>query len=201
MTPSPEIWIIPARAGFTQPGRNQPQEARDHPRSRGVYARLPLVVSGIRGSSPLARGLPVSLRCSAAPLGIIPARAGFTAASTTMTSSIWDHPRSRGVYTGDAAGQGRGMGSSPLARGLLAAMDVPVDRLGIIPARAGFTVIGVGCGWGCEDHPRSRGVYCSCVTVATRIWRIIPARAGFTTRPRRRGPAAPDHPRSRGVYW
>ena len=54
---TPLSGIIPARAGSTpydDPGNCFWQ---DHPRSRGVYARLPLVVSGMRGSSPLARGL------------------------------------------------------------------------------------------------------------------------------------------------
>ena len=36
--PTPECgWIIPARAGFTRPRREQRPAAGDHPRSRGVY--------------------------------------------------------------------------------------------------------------------------------------------------------------------
>ena len=94
-------------------------------------------------------------------------------------------------------------------------------RGGIIPARAGFTVVPAGTPDTDADHPRSRGVY----SVRTRCWatasgssplarglppggrggvghgRIIPARAGFTREaaaPRRIGR---DHPRSRGVYF
>ena len=50
--------IIPARAGFTvaQPGNRG--LLRDHPRSRGVYARVVIAPVAIDGSSPLARGLP-----------------------------------------------------------------------------------------------------------------------------------------------
>ena len=51
---------------------------------------------------------------------IIPARAGFTAASLATSVMPRDHPRSRGVY-----------------------MPLPTpdrDALWIIPARAGFTV-------------------------------------------------------------
>ena len=50
-------------------------------------------------------------------------------------------------------------GSSPLARGLLAAAATSVLAGGIIPARAGFTREGLQEGVAREDHPRSRGVY------------------------------------------
>ena len=70
--------IIPARAGFTRSGLWRTVRSWDHPRSRGVYARL----SGGRwmdgGSSPLARGLPGASRAGGSRRGIIPARAGFT---------------------------------------------------------------------------------------------------------------------------
>ena len=52
---------------------------------------------------------------------------------------MWDHPRSRGVY--DQSGRAD--------RGLL----------GIIPARAGFTIPGAEQTNSRPDHPRSRGVY------------------------------------------
>ena len=112
------------------------------------------------------------------------------------------------------------MGSSPLARGLRDAPHHHHRRLGIIPARAGFTrrvAFRVCVSW---DHPRSRGVYRrrprrrprpeGSSPLARGLLRggggmggrrgIIPARAGFTssavTMVRRRW----DHPRSRGVY-
>ena len=212
--------IIPARAGFTAPSPWSTARAEDHPRSRGVYGRTPLYPGPGRGSSPLARGLPVSLRRPLNTAGIIPARAGFTPKHIAGRAPHMDHPRSRGVYNisdDDPAGEG---GSSPLARGLRrAAARVPVVP-GIIPARAGFTArpsAGVARN---RDHPRSRGVYSSgtCGRTAARgssplarglrrgrsprpRWPgIIPARAGFTPPPAwpRRG--RPDHPRSRGVY-
>ena len=49
--------IIPARAGFTRPGRRCPDPPGDHPRSRGVYLRSPTTEPCQSGSSPLARGL------------------------------------------------------------------------------------------------------------------------------------------------
>ena len=50
-------------------------------------------------------------------------------------------------------------GSSPLARGLPACPHHHVDSGGIIPARAGFTVVLMVAMGSAPDHPRSRGVY------------------------------------------
>ena len=151
--------IIPARAGFTR-GWTPPRPGpRDHPRSRGVYARRYSASPQASGSSPLARGLPLP---PAAPLlerGIIPARAGFTARRLRELPECRDHPRSRGVYAAQVGSVGLIVGSSPLARGLHSGRGAGRGRLGIIPARAGFTVAELGAEHGHEDHPRSRGVY------------------------------------------
>ena len=61
----PEAWIIPARAGFTHLAARGHDSRRDHPRSRGVYARRITASCHAYGSSPLARGLrphPTGLR-------------------------------------------------------------------------------------------------------------------------------------------
>ena len=52
----------------------------------------------LRGSSPLARGLPDVEALLSEDLRIIPARAGFT--RYIYGGDTWrkDHPRSRGVY-------------------------------------------------------------------------------------------------------
>ena len=192
--------IIPARAGFT-PGRPGPlSPGRDHPRSRGVYTATTPGREARRGSSPLARGLPV-----------IHDHRGVDRR---------DHPRSRGVYTASMRIAARCVGSSPLARGLQRTMAEAIGLGGIIPARAGFTCPSPRECRRRWDHPRSRGVYRYWRRRALRArgssplarglptrarsphidGRIIPARAGFTplfllsARPRR------DHPRSRGVY-
>ena len=70
--------IIPARAGFTRRMTRTPSGRGDHPRSRGVYARLEPLARRVVGSSPLARGLPIGGEAALAGIGIIPARAGFT---------------------------------------------------------------------------------------------------------------------------
>ena len=71
------------------------------------------------GSSPLARGLLELTFNNGAPLGIIPACAGFTQAASVRNNTPEDHPRLRGVYAAGARG--------------------PAARYGIIPACAGFT--------------------------------------------------------------
>ena len=172
----------------------------DHPRSRGVY------VCGYFGVVIFG--------------GIIPARAGFTESGSPNGCSGGDHPRSRGVYRRPVLARGTRSGSSPLARGLLAAVPGEVLPDGIIPARAGFTDAALLACHVTPDHPRSRGVYLvgafgvgsslgssplargllEQARRSLRVVRIIPARAGFTglcgtlSRYRR------DHPRSRGVY-
>ena len=51
------------------------------------------------------------------------------------------------------------VGSSPLARGLHALEPMNVYHIGIIPARAGFTILVRNSVTRPRDHPRSRGVY------------------------------------------
>ena len=131
--------IIPARAGFT--GLLVPGvcAAGDHPRSRGVYSPMTRATMRSRGSSPLARGLPLPHAPLPYSSGIIPARAGFTRGERSETDRRRDHPRSRGVYTSRRPGRSAGPGSSPLARGLLLGGLLLMLAAGIIPARAGFT--------------------------------------------------------------
>ena len=172
--------IIPARAGFTRPCGGSPGGASDHPRSRGVYARLSPGYQNPTRSSPLARGLRTLRIRRPVIRRIIPARAGFT---TRPCSS----PRP-------------GRGSSPLARGLRSRPAHAQTAPRIIPARAGFTRPTAWCWPSHRDHPRSRGVYDGAQVIETgrsgssplarglRVVRgdaakspgIIPARAGFT---------------------
>ena len=151
--------IIPARAGFTSSSWVPSAAAPDHPRSRGVYLKQSCIERGIKGSSPLARGLLFMVRISFLRGGIIPARAGFTPPVTPGHRGGADHPRSRGVYTPLIHRLYEDAGSSPLARGLQETQNTEsrVDR--IIPARAGFTPGRVRRRAARRDHPRSRGVY------------------------------------------
>ena len=215
-----DVWIIPARAGFTRRRRPWRRPGPDHPRSRGVYAARAHAPPSAPGSSPLARGLPGIPCLIASRIRIIPARAGFTGSSSPSTSSTRDHPRSRGVYRRAVRTVTIPPGSSPLARGLPSNTHRRDVGSGIIPARAGFTSRTRSRWRRCRDHPRSRGVY-NRLGVSVPLHRgssplarglptdpgheephhrIIPARAGFTATPRTRTGWCRDHPRSRGVY-
>ena len=151
---------------------------------------------------------------------IIPARAGFTTVTPDQSAPNSDHPRSRGVYSGRPTGSRRSrdhprsrgvymasrrlissmMGSSPLARGLLAQEGGLLGGGRIIPARAGFTLLQsmrVMSPWG--SSPLARGLRGSAAGSSSGE-RIIPARAGFTCSPAGWTVTPRDHPRSRGVY-
>ena len=81
---------------------------------------MSLMSSCSRGSSPLARGL-------------------HWRDDEDIVRPV-DHPRSRGVYAGAVAVPAGAVGSSPLARGLHGVIEAREAVLGIIPARAGFTI-------------------------------------------------------------
>ena len=180
-----------------------------------LSARHPFV-----GSSPLARGLPAEPCIAGAELRIIPARARFTSPRARPVHGWRDHPRSRGVYSDAEVKDGKGVGSSPLARGLRYQSMAMSPMMRIIPARAGFTFAGLTIPFRATDHPRSRGVYPlapfkrNSLQGSSPLARglplgeprqggllgIIPARAGFTRPGARSSTTRGDHPRSRGVY-
>ena len=110
--------IIPARAGFTPGPEHPPQLDGDHPRTRGVYPAFAVVCDGVGGSSPHARGLPGVSGVLHGPVGIIPARAGFTRYRRHAGGKHRDHPRTRGVYRTVYRPVQPLPGSSPHARGL-----------------------------------------------------------------------------------
>ena len=155
-------------------------EPVDHPRSRGVYGIAVSAALTAAGSSPLARGLQAHVGSVEVGGGIIPARAGFTPDNFVGKYTRQDHPRSRGVYFHAVSQMILSRGSSPLARGLRTGAEPRCRPARIIPARAGFTRVGVVWHGVPLDHPRSRGVYATPPS-----WRTSPLS---------------DHPRSRGVY-
>ena len=212
--------IIPAHAGFTRPPSAASCPPRDHPRTRGVYVPATNPSGNQEGSSPHTRGLLGLEGAYGPPGGIIPAHAGFTAWPPSSPSWVWDHPRTRGVYSAEVNVKPNAQGSSPHTRGLPTQGARQPARGGIIPAHAGFTHQGHRHPVHKQDHPRTRGVYPVPGTVSPsdpgssphtrglrqrgrgRPWSggIIPAHAGFTTVWRRPRPAWRDHPRTRGVY-
>ena len=111
--------IIPARAGFTHHRARHHLPLRDHPRSRGVYASR----GSITQHSPW----------------IIPARAGFTPRQGLGSGRGDDHPRSRGVYSSGTPPRATAR-DHPRSRGVYdVLLDMALEGITIIPARAGFT--------------------------------------------------------------
>ncbi len=70
--------LIPARAGSTQCPDQSCSRNGAHPRSRGEHATSLTVRASFSGSSPLARGAPLSFDAFSDASGLIPARAGST---------------------------------------------------------------------------------------------------------------------------
>ena len=91
-------------------------------------------------------------------------------------------------------------GSSPLARGLPGGGDLIGQGGGIIPARAGFTSPPCTRCARARDHPRSRGVYSSCMRVGTASVGSSPLARGLPVADPAGLVGHGDHPRSRGVY-
>ena len=194
------VRIIPARAGFTNAYPASPETGWDHPRSRGVYLDDVAFAETEPGSSPLARGLRPPPCGAGSPGRIIPARAGFTKEHRKEQDDEGDHPRSRGVYIVEAINREESDGSSPLARGLRGGEHWFVPFCRIIPARAGFTPTQPGHGRGCQDHPRSRGVYRIRPRSSQKGTGSSPLARGLLRRPPLCHSLYWDHPRSRGVY-
>ena len=172
--------IIPARAGFTHRRRPCWLAGADHPRSRGVYARMPPAPPA-RSDHPRSRGVyAVSADGGDTDVRIIPARAGFTLAEILLRERI--------------------EGSSPLARGLRDGQIISGCEPRIIPARAGFTRVGHARPISPTDHPRSRGVYADFGMLSEDEAGSSPLARGLPTAGTRRPEWQADHPRSRGVY-
>ena len=111
-----------------------------------------------------------------------------------------DHPRSRGVYQVERLGPAGRQGSSPLARGLRSDAGTSFKTMRIIPARAGFTSAARSMGRPEPDHPRSRGVYVTCLQQGGTARGSSPLARGLRDDRTGARPEAGDHPRSRGVY-
>ena len=149
--------LIPARAGKTQRGSSRWESSRAHPRSRGenflgIFGRW-----ACPGSSPLARGKRGEVARVRASDGLIPARAGKTPETSAKGSSERAHPRSRGENPAEGMNLDFTEGSSPLARGKRHDQRFPSMRQGLIPARAGKTLVSQTVGGTVWAHPRSRG--------------------------------------------
>ena len=131
--------IIPALAGNTAFAWLPSARTRDHPRACGEHHSGAGELTHLRGSSPRLRG--TRLKCSRKnyTTGIIPALAGNTASSYSLSLACRDHPRACGEHNHtETRVQGHG-GSSPRLRGTRGGAVMTYGSYGIIPALAGNT--------------------------------------------------------------
>ena len=129
--------LIPARAGNTIAVVLALDEIGAHPRSRGEHESYGEMSAREAGSSPLARGT----RGGVCPRG----------------SLHRAHPRSRGEHMRIFYAAFPVVGSSPLARGTHCPGGYLPRARGLIPARAGNTILSPKASAEIGAHPRSRG--------------------------------------------
>ena len=181
--------ITPACAGNTVFFFISAIGEEDHPRLRGEYSRKCPTNHILRGSPPLARGIPIKAKITRSSSRITPACAGNTRNERKNRVLHGDHPRLRGEYRqqslmlsryrGSPRLRGEYMsaasnitsapGSPPLARGIQLIPGRRVSAIGITPACAGNTrrLTMAGCQY--RDHPRLRGEYSSIPSTSASI--------------------------------
>ncbi len=172
--------IIPAGAGNTCAMAARALSNWDHPRGRGEHPTRRWCPCTPSGSSPRARGTrPVAFE-EVGALRIIPAGAGNTQTRVRGAPAPPDHPRGRGEHPNSRSQSAALLGSSPRARGTRHSEERQDQRLGIIPAGAGNTILSAKLTIATRDHPRGRGEH-------TRAGQVGPG-------------ARSDHPRGRGEH-
>ena len=149
--------LIPARAGSTLTCRGLPWPRRAHPRPCGEHWE-PVRGSGMRGgSSPPVRGALEALQANGEWVGLIPARAGSTLWIRCPVRRHGAHPRPCGEHTVWISRVAALPGSSPPVRGARVVGVVAGVRLGLIPARAGSTILLLIPSTLVRAHPRPCG--------------------------------------------
>ena len=149
--------LIPAHAGKTKALEVSLRRCGAHPRSRGENELLSLGHDPVAGSSPLTRGKRRYVRLPPDALRLIPAHAGKTKISCSITWTRRAHPRSRGENLSTTVIPGVANGSSPLTRGKPFLLVAGLGGGGLIPAHAGKTSSSRTGSVRCGAHPRSRG--------------------------------------------
>ena len=133
--------IIPARAGSRLTSSQTPRSGRDHPRACGEQPHTVPTIATVSGSSPRVRGA-VSPACTAGSwAGIIPNCAGSRERPSALPKSGWDHPRACGEQLAMLLPRLCMAESSPRVRGAGGVRVRSVVDIGIIPARAGSSMV------------------------------------------------------------
>ena len=133
-----------ARGRRSIPNRSE-RTGRDHPRMRGEDNKLREAISTNRGSPPHARGRRHGQGHGSSRVGITPACAGKTMRGKEVYPVPGDHPRMRGEDESGGHRRGGVLGSPPHARGRPGPGADDALPVGITPACAGKTRIGLLC--------------------------------------------------------
>ena len=187
----------------------------------GENAHRSVCAFGYFGSSPRVRGKPAWATRAGVHSGLIPACAGKTIKTPTVTKLCRAHPRVCGENYDKVKAEFFAEGSSPRVRGKQPAGRQPPPGLGLIPACAGKTRYGMDsqplkrahprvCGENIEtfggaatlsgSSPRVRGKL-NYGNVRTFVAGLIPACAGKTLGKLAISPRNGAHPRVCGENW
>ena len=134
-----KLGLIPAWAGKTTLDDLAARGVQAHPRVGGENSACRGSARAVEGSSPRGRGKPHAEGLPVSATGLIPARAGKTYGSHTLTVPSWAHPRVGGENELMAFATSSFVGSSPRGRGKPAKIFPAHHLLRLIPARAGKT--------------------------------------------------------------
>ena len=149
--------LIPARAGKTCKSNTVMNTVAAHPRAGGENFLERDLRGGSGGSSPRGRGKRPTGDTQDPRPGLIPARAGKTRHESAFSLVVGAHPRAGGENTGPMVPARRGRGSSPRGRGKRKHHQGRFRSVGLIPARAGKTVLRGLSRTHQEAHPRAGG--------------------------------------------
>ena len=135
-------WLIPAWAGKTGLDMTHPPLLTAHPRVGGENLPSQPVPLAEGGSSPRGRGKLQVEASGADRLRLIPAWAGKTVSTASLSTLRPAHPRVGGENFGDDDARWLEAGSSPRGRGKLEVRLLGRRGPGLIPAWAGKTTLG-----------------------------------------------------------
>ena len=153
--------ITPTCVGNT-PSPPRPLDSQwDHPHLRGEYRTSAVFLKATQGSPPLAWGIRNGIVIRYKVCGITPTCVGNTGNQVPIDHLPEDHPHLRGEYNYFADALFIGVGSPPLAWGILTEEKVPTISLRITPTCVGNTVDPEPQTRWPWDHPHLRGEYLS----------------------------------------
>ena len=192
--------FIPAGAGNTPSRRPRCVTVPVHPRRRGEHVLRWMLGNVVCGSSPQARGTPLSPLPGTGKTRFIPAGAGNT---SHTAGSIWRdtvHPRRRGEHQIAPARPGLVVRFIPAGAGNTLTRFTFVLLLSVHPRRRGeHNSMEPAWSGSTGSSPQARGTLGARILVMTEE-RFIPAGAGNTICGAGSATRPPVHPRRRGEH-